>query len=178
MRSRNTQQKENIEQPEELESTEQPEAETQQPEETITIEQPIEETQEQPKDEFPVDIPIETQPEATPGEPSLPVDPLEGLTAAEVKAKIKAMNEQYQVMAEKERKEKKLNPRGRGVMVAVKTAVYHNPQLMGDDLLDYLRANGVQTTIGTIVTMRSDFLNSMRVLKDLGALTEEAAAKV
>jgi FtsZ-interacting cell division protein ZipA len=172
MRSRNTQQKENIEQHEELSSTEQPEAETQ-PQETITIEQPmIEKPQEQPET-----IIIDQQLDVTP-EPS-PTDPeLEGLTAAEVKAKIKLMNEQYQAMAEKERKEKKLNPRGRGVMIAVKTAVYHNPQLMGDDLLDYLRANGVQTTIGTIVTMRSDFLNSMRVLKDLGALTAEAAAKV
>lgn len=86
---------------------------------------------------------------------------------------------------ETERKNKPVTPRGRGVMDAIYTVTFANPNLKGDQLFTRILteikvadSNGRKTSKSAALTIAADFKHAMRFLKSVNALTPTAAAKV
>ncbi len=109
---------------------------------------------------------------------------LSKLTSAQLATIGKQVATVKRVKVEEEAKNKPYSPRGRGVMAAIKTVVYKNPTLTGDALLAAVRneisvadKDGRKTSKSVVDTARSDFINSIRVLKELGALKDEVAKR-
>lgn len=58
----------------------------------------------------------------------------------------------------------------------IKRLVYANPDMSSADVLASLAERGISTTLSSVESYRSDFLNSVAVLKDLGAFAAAAPA--
>lgn len=59
----------------------------------------------------------------------------------------------------------------------IKKIVFADPDLPAADVLAKLDAAGVETKLSTVESYRTDFLGSLRVLRELGAFTNGAAPK-
>ena len=56
-----------------------------------------------------------------------------------------------------------------GTATEIKKLVYANPEMTPDAILADLTARDIKTTKQSIAAYRSDFLNSVALLKELGA---------
>lgn len=62
------------------------------------------------------------------------------------------------------------------VSTSIKKAVYANPDATAQAIFDQLTADGVTTSLSSVSAFRSDFLNSIAVLKELGAFDKAPVA--
>lgn len=58
-----------------------------------------------------------------------------------------------------------------------KKIIFYDVNLTPQQILDKLKENGLESTLSTVSTIRSDFLNSMRVLKEIGALKDDVKSE-
>jgi hypothetical protein len=58
------------------------------------------------------------------------------------------------------------------VSTEIKKLVYANPDAKAQEIFDQLTAAGIKTSLASVSAFRSDFLNSIAVLKELGAFNK------
>lgn len=95
------------------------------------------------------------------------------LSVAELAAKIKELQLRKRQAEDEERANKPVPRRGRGVMAEAKKILWYNPDIEIAELHKQVVSKCGPCSLTVIQTTRSDFRNTIEVLRELGKLKEE-----